>query len=154
MLELKPPLFALALAVAAALGVGACTNDDPAEGGGSETGTESSETGDGDGDGECTPVAGVFGDCAGGLDACMSEGPAQCVLDSQDMPSIAVCGRPCAEVCDCWAAPASGAAPVACVSLAPGDDGTCVLDCSAGQACPDGMVCTGAVGVDLCVFQQ
>jgi hypothetical protein len=146
----KHDLPILALALLGALSVSACTNDDPADGGSTETDTGASETGDG----ECTPPPGEFGDCAGGLDACMTDGPKQCVLDSQDMPSIAVCGRPCTDVCDCWAAPASGDALVACIPLAPGDDGTCVLDCSDGQACPDGMICTGAVGVDLCVFQQ
>ena len=139
-----------------------CPSDDtPSD---AETGTET-ETGTGDGDGDpgdgdgdpgtCS-TPGVYGDCAGGLDACMTDGPKQCVLDSQNMPSIAVCGRPCDDVCDCWEAPAGSEAAPMCVSLAPGDDGTCILDCSGGAACPNGMICTTSPGsdIDLCVFQQ
>ena len=101
-----------------------CPSDDtPSD---AETGTET-ETGTGDGDGDpgdgdgdpgtCS-TPGVYGDCAGGLDACMTDGPKQCVLDSQNMPSIAVCGRPCADVCDCWEAPAGSEAAPASASPA------------------------------------
>lgn len=145
----KLALFASALVLLAT----ACTDNGPSTE--SETGTETQSatetTGDGDGDGdECTPP-GVYGDCAnGGLDACMAESLPQCLQDDPNMPSIGVCGRACDDVCDCWAAPATGDAPVACRSLVAGDDGTCVLDCSAGQTCPDGMTCLDAL--DICVF--
>jgi hypothetical protein len=131
----------------------ACNDDNPPSG--TETGTETQSStdtaGDGDGDGDsCTP-AGVYGDCAnGGLDACMAESLPQCLQDDPNMPSIGVCGRACDDVCDCWAAPASGDAPVTCRPLVEGDDGTCVLDCSGGQTCPDGMSCLDALGI--CVF--
>ncbi|PRQ05489.1 hypothetical protein ENSA5_02170 [Enhygromyxa salina] len=131
-----------------------CSDGPESEG---DTGTETTtatDTDSGDGDGDCTPPPGVFGDCASGLDACMTDGPKQCILDSQDMAQIAVCGRPCADECDCWAPPADGHAPVACIALAPGDDGTCVLDCSGGQTCPSGMICDGAIGSELCLFPQ
>ena len=148
------------LSLAAALS--ACPSDDTSSE--TETGSETSsatettdtdpsstETGD-----NCSPP-GEFGDCGmGGDAACMSAGgPSQCVLDDPGAPSIAVCGRPCTEVCECWAAPASGDAPVACVSLAPGDDGTCILDCTNDEACPDDMQCSQLpTGTKLCVFTQ
>lgn len=133
----------------ALLFAGACTDDgDPIE---TETGTETGSETSGDGDGDaCTPP-GVYGDCAnGGLAACMADTPPLCVQDDPNMPSIGVCGRPCVDECDCWAAPDDGDAPVACRSLAPGGDGTCVLDCSAGQTCPGGMNCLDTL--DICVF--
>jgi hypothetical protein len=119
---------------------------------GTETQTETETIGDGDGDGDggCMPP-GVFGDCAnGGLAACMSDTAPQCVQDDPNTPSIGVCGLSCTDVCDCWAPPADGDAPVACQSLAPGDDGTCVLDCSGGQTCPSGMSCN--TDPQICVF--
>jgi hypothetical protein len=131
---------------------GACTDDgDPSP---SDTGTETqsateASTGDGDGD-ACTPD-GAFGDCVNdGLGACMAD-TALCVEDDPSMPSIGVCGRPCDDACDCWAAPATGDAPVACKALVPATgDGTCVLDCSSGQACPTDMSCLDSLGI--CVF--
>jgi hypothetical protein len=148
----KLGLFASASAL---LLLSACpSGPNPSDG---ETGTETqsaTESGDGDGDGdgdtECMPP-GMFGDCAnGGLAACMAGSSAQCVQDDPNTPSIGVCGSACADVCDCWAPPADGTAPVACQSLAPGDDGTCVLDCSAGQTCPAGMSCNTEPAI--CVF--
>lgn len=145
----KLGLFVGALALAL---VGACTDNAPPSETetGSETAATTETTGDGDGDSDCTPP-GVYGDCAnGGLEACMAESLPQCLQDDPNMPSIGVCGRACDDVCDCWAAPADGDAPVACKSLVAGDDGTCVLDCSGGQTCPGGMSCLDALGI--CVF--
>lgn len=130
----------------------ACPSDDGTgeSSEGSETATTST-TGEEDG---CSP-AGEYAQCdPGSTAACMAGGgPDQCIVDDTSDPSIAVCGRPCTDVCECWAAPGSGDAPVACVSLAPGDDGTCILDCSGGQSCPDGMLCNELpTGAQLCVF--
>ncbi len=141
----------LALLTGALLLAAACTPEEPAGETGTETETTTETSGDGDGDGECAPPPGVYADCSAGLAACMAEGgPAQCLQDDPNTPSISVCGRPCADACDCWAAPADGEAPVACKSLVVGDDGTCVLDCAAGQSCPSGMSCNEALGI--CVF--
>jgi hypothetical protein len=122
----------------------ACT-DDGAEAdtdASTETGETEAETGE--------PPAGVFGDCAnGGLDACMADS-AQCLQDDPSAPSIGVCGSTCVDAEDCWAAPADGDAPVTCKALVEGDDGTCVLDCAAGQTCPNGMSCLPTL--DICVF--
>lgn len=133
-----------------------CKADDTAETG-TETGssTTSDTAGDGDGDGECTPPPGVFADCGTSTDACMTNGgPKLCVLDGQTDPTVAVCARRCTEVCDCWAAPADGDAPVSCLTIDQSGDKTCVLDCSGGQTCPTGMVCTGDIGTELCMFPQ
>jgi hypothetical protein len=146
----------LLIGVLGVLTFGACGSDDTADSGGSESGSETNNgDGDGDGDGECTPPAGVFGDCAASLDACMTDGPKLCVSDSQDSPTIAVCARRCTEVCDCWGAPADGTAAVACVTLDQSGDNTCVLDCTNGETCPTGMSCSNIGGdVDLCMFDQ
>jgi hypothetical protein len=145
--KLAAGIGALALAI-----VSGCKSDDIAESG-AEAET-SSTAGDGDGDGECTPPAGVFGDCGSGTDACMTDGPKLCVLDGQDNPTVAVCARRCTDLCDCWAAPADGDAPVACLTIDQSGDKTCVLDCSSGQTCPTGMVCAGDIGTELCMYPQ
>ncbi|PRQ00417.1 hypothetical protein [Enhygromyxa salina] len=152
-------LRSLAGVLTALVWLGACASDDAMDtNAGTETATETDSTGDGDGDGdgdgECTPPPGVFGDCGPGTDACMTDGPKLCVVDNQNAPSIAVCGRRCSDTCDCWAPPADGEAEVACSSLIPGDEGVCVLDCSGSKACPSGMICTDEVGLEVCVFQQ
>jgi hypothetical protein len=138
-----------------ALGVlllGGCPSDDSSEGDGTESETTAT-SGDGDGDattGECTPPPGVFGDCIDSLDACMTSGSKLCIFGPEDS---AVCANRCTDACDCWAAPASGDAPVACKQIDMSGDNTCVLDCSGGQTCPDGMVCLGEAGNELCLFQ-
>lgn len=146
----KPALLVGVLASTLALAL-ACTGGDDGDTdassteSGSETASDPETTGD-----ACTPE-GEFANCgSGGLDACMTDGPRQCVQDNINDPSIAVCGRPCADVCDCWAAPADGDAPVLCRELVVGDDGTCVLDCTNGETCPGGMSCNDSLGI--CVF--
>jgi hypothetical protein len=127
----------------------ACPSADDAEGDStSETADEMSDATDG---GECMP-AGVFGNCiADGEAACQAAGQTQCPSDNLDNPSLGVCSKHCNAVCDCWAAPATGNAPVACVALVPGDpDQSCVLDCSNGETCPDGMECLDTLSI--CVW--
>ena len=144
-LALRAPMsaamFVAMLALTACPGSG---NDD--EGGDTGTDSDSADSSDG-----CTP-AGVYGDCvSGGLSACMSQTTPICLSDQIENPSFGVCGRECDEVCDCWAAPEGSAAPVACVQLVAQDPAkTCVLDCSGGEACPDGMSCLDGLGI--CVF--
>lgn len=102
--------------------------------------------------GECTLPDGVFGNCIQGGDAaCMASGDPLCVTDNLDNPSLGVCARRCDDPCDCWAAPTTGSAEVACVALVDGDPTkTCVLDCSGDQACPDGMECLDTLAI--CVW--
>lgn len=144
---------ALAL-VPLVLALGGCPSDD----GQSETETSTETTASEETTaGECTP-AGTYADCGpdpSDTSVCMAgDGPTTCVVDSQSMPTVAVCGRPCTSDCECWAQPADGDAPSSCVSLAPGDDGTCILDCSGGASCPTGMACLSIGEAELCVYNQ
>lgn len=101
--------------------------------------------------GECT-TPGVYGNCIdGGAAACQAEGSTLCPTDNLDNPSLGVCAKRCEDVCECWAAPATGNADVACVALVDGDPNrTCVLDCASGQTCPDGMECLDTLSI--CVW--
>jgi hypothetical protein len=143
----------LLLAGALALTTACPTTDDEGESDTVATGTENGD-GDGDGDtGECTtPPAGVFGNCiAGGPAACEAEGSTVCPTDNLDNPSLGVCAKRCDDICDCWAAPATGDAAVSCVALVNGDPTkTCVLDCSSGETCPTGMECLDSLSI--CVW--
>lgn len=51
----------------------------------------------------------------------------------------------CEDDCDCFAAPSSGDAPVECNEVLDGGGRACVLNCSDGQTCPDGMGCEGGL---------
>lgn len=130
----------------------ACPADDDGEVGDTET---ADDTGDGDGDtaetGECMEP-GVYGNCIeGGEAACQAEGPTLCPTDNLENPSLGVCAKRCEDVCECWAAPATGTAAVTCVPLVDGDPKkTCVLDCSNGETCPDGMECLDTLSI--CVW--
>ncbi|NJK32616.1 MAG: hypothetical protein HC927_09510 [Deltaproteobacteria bacterium] len=98
---------------------------------------------------------GVYADCVQGeLGGCGADGqPALCLADNIENPSIGVCSRRCDDVCDCWAGPATGTAEVACTALVAGDPKkSCVLDCSAGQTCPDGMACLETL--QICVWPK
>jgi hypothetical protein len=110
--------------------------------------------------GTCTP----FGDSSTGAPGC-NEGPgnydvclgpgdvvdvsgcgamgATCITGG-DPPIVGVCSvNPCADVCDCPAAPATGNAAIACDAITGGATQFCYLDCSGGETCPDGMLCFG-----------
>lgn len=75
-----------------------------------------------------------YGRCDGCMGAC---------LEQQSSPPIvfdaSVCAVECQDACDC-PGPPSGTAVPACGELG------CVLDCSAGDVCPTGMVCLGETG--------
>jgi hypothetical protein len=65
-----------------------------------------------------------------------------CISDSDGMSAFGVCSQPaCATAMDCPPAPVTGDAPVACIDAAGDMELECVLDCSMGQTCPDGMTC-------------
>lgn len=65
-----------------------------------------------------------------------------CIVDNVMTPSIGVCSDPCTNVADCPAAPPTGTAPVTCTNLIGGNpDSECILSCSLGQTCPNGMSC-------------
>lgn len=102
---------------------------------GSESGSGSTDTG--------PAPAEPWGDCINLPPADCLPGDV-CINDDATAPAFGVCATPdCVTEADCPAAPDTGTAPVACTDVT-GDMLTeCVLDCSAGQACPDGMSCFG-----------
>jgi hypothetical protein len=68
------------------------------------------------------------GSCQPAEDTCFDDGASACSQSG------------CADATECPAAPATGDAVVACSDF--GNGNTCYLDCSMGETCPDGMVCT------------
>ena len=132
-----------------------CPSDDGGDTEAGDTG-ETSDVADDADDGVCEAAPGTYGDCVNGsVDACMdSDASALCVTDDPSTPSLGVCARDCDEACECWEGPASGTAPVACKALVDAlpNQRSCVLDCSGGETCPDGMNCLAPL--DICVFQK
>lgn len=121
------------------------TTDDPTTGGSSSTGNPNA----------CDPVIpGEFNACVdengnvdNGLCNWVGSGAATgfigC-LNSGEQDGANVCMiSGCKDDCDCFAAPATGDATVVCRETLEGGGTACVLDCAAGQTCPDGMECIG-----------
>lgn len=101
------------------------------------------------------PLAGQWGDCINGnAQACGNE-EASCLANSTTNPAWGTCILECDDRCDCWAAPEGSGATPECAPVLPGGGLACVLDCSAGQECPDGMNCVALTGVQsLCSFDR
>lgn len=101
------------------------------------------------------PLAGSWGDCINGnAQACGNE-EASCLANSTMNPAWGTCILTCEDRCDCWAAPDAGSAEPACAPVLPAGQTACVLDCTDGQTCPDGMVCVALTGVQsLCAFEN
>ncbi len=99
------------------------------------------------------PLSGQWGDCINGnAQACGNE-EASCLANSTTNPAWGTCILACTDRCDCWAAPEGSAAEPQCAPVLPGGEPACVLDCSDGQQCPDGMNCVALTGVQsLCSF--
>lgn len=99
------------------------------------------------------PLAGQWGDCINGnAQACGNE-EASCLANSTTNPAWGTCILSCNDRCDCWAAPEGSSAEPECAPVLPGGDLACVLDCSGGEQCPDGMNCVALTGVQsLCSF--
>jgi|GEM_PF-1340005 len=87
-----------------------------------------------------------FDDCAGQPDT-VCDASETCIettdagTGTTEICAASGCTDPAA---DCLAPPATGDAPVACQNIDGMDGDECVLDCSGGQTCPDGAVCTDA----------
>ncbi len=101
------------------------------------------------------PLAGQWGDCINGnAQACGNE-DASCLANSTTNPAWGTCILSCSDRCDCWAAPEGTDATPECAPVLPGGELACVLDCTSGQACPDGMNCVALTGVQsLCSFDS
>lgn len=101
------------------------------------------------------PLAGQWGDCINGnAQACGNE-EASCLANSTMNPAWGTCILTCEDRCDCWAAPDGASAEPACAPVLPAGETACVLDCTDGQTCPDGMVCVALTGVQsLCAFEN
>jgi hypothetical protein len=80
-----------------------------------------------------------YGNCVGFPEADTCTAEEICATDGG--PNGACVELDCANVAACGPAPATGTAPVACVDVTGDGTGDCILDCSAGQTCPDGMTC-------------
>ncbi len=80
------------------------------------------------------PVEPQYGDCINGN---VCEVPTQCINGGD----FGWCGTVnCADDTPCQPPPATGDAPAVCLPINDMTD-ACVLDCSMGQTCPDGMIC-------------
>jgi len=121
-------------------------NTTAGDGGNTTTGDDgNTPTGDGG-------YTGPYSDCEN--NECDDPSETQCLVDVPDNPTFIVCSMPgCSTVNDCPAAPPTGDAPVACADII-NDPATlfCVIDCSGGQTCPDGMFCHQSLPIpmDLC----
>lgn len=92
----------------------------------------------------CHDVPGNYDSCLGpggvvDISGCDDPG-ANCITVGTPALAGACAVDPCMDVCDCPFAPPTGNAPITCGPLTGGND-LCYLDCSAGQICPDGMIC-------------
>jgi hypothetical protein len=100
------------------------------------------------------PVVGGYNDCSpeiGKIDnkLCMWMGSGQSVgfvscLSSAEITDAVTCTIiGCEDDCDCFDPPATGTAVSTCRAMATSKgENACLLDCSAGKTCPDGMVCS------------
>jgi len=132
------------------IGLAACGDDD-------DSGDGDTPTASVGGDDGGTPTGddgytGPYSDCEN--NECDDPSETQCLVDVPDNPTFIVCSMPgCSTVNDCPAAPPTGDAPVACADII-NDPATlfCVIDCSGGQTCPDGMFCHQSLPIpmDLC----
>ncbi|MCR9159243.1 MAG: hypothetical protein ACE37F_09005 [Nannocystaceae bacterium] len=68
-----------------------------------------------------------------------------CLTSSQTKGANVCMISGCEDVCDCFAAPETGDAVVECAEVLEGGGRACVLNCSNGEACPDGMSCEGGL---------
>ena len=93
------------------------------------------------------PLPGQWGDCINGnAQACGNE-DASCLANSTSAPAWGTCILPCQDRCDCWAPVEGSSAEPACEPVLAMGQRACVLSCSDGQTCPDGMSCRALTGV-------
>lgn len=111
--------------------------------------TTSSSTGP---DPNCPPVKGEYNDCTDEMGQSdntlcnwMGDGDNGFItcLNAGGLMGASTCSLVNCELdCHCFVAPATGTAASVCRPMATDKgDSACVLDCSGGATCPDGMVC-------------
>ena len=89
-----------------------------------------------------------YGDCANNPEAEVCQAGEVCLTAGTE----AVCGLGgCMADGDC-PVPATGDAAPICQDLSGMGDLFCILDCSAGQTCPDGMICDEGIG-GVCIWE-
>ncbi|MBV1858121.1 MAG: hypothetical protein KUG77_06885 [Nannocystaceae bacterium] len=88
------------------------------------------------------PPEGTYGDCLTEGNAVCNNLSATCLQDDTKAPTFGVCApQGCETDCDCPAGPGTGDATVSCGTIVDGGGNACFLSCSAGETCPDSMVC-------------
>lgn len=86
------------------------------------------------------PPATGYGDCLGTAGAACQPGE-ECITAGVPV-LVGVCAYDtCVDATGCPPAPATGDAVVACLDVTGTGSPNCVLDCSGGQTCPDGLAC-------------
>jgi hypothetical protein len=133
---------------------GAGTEDDGDTGGDGGSGTTGGDTTTGP---ACDPVV------PGDWNACMDEngqvdntlcnwqgsgdsvGMVGCLTAADDEDANVCFISGCEDVCDCFAPPATGDAPIICDEILAAGGTGCALDCSNGETCPDGMECISSL---------
>lgn len=122
----------------------------------STTGSTTADTSSTTMDPNCPPVKGGYYDCTdeqGKTDntMCMWMGDGEngfiTCLSAGGMPGASTCSLVnCDLDCHCFNPPETGTAKSICKLMATAmGDNACVLDCSNGATCPDGMVCDNDV---------
>jgi len=117
------------------------TTDSGTSSGGTSTSSGSDSSGSSESStGEPPDPDGIYDDCVN-VPPEVCEPDAVCYRDDAAMPTVGVCApMPCVDASDCPLAP-EGDAPPQCTDLDGDMQTECSLDCSAGQTCPDTMVC-------------
>lgn len=105
-----------------------------------------------------------FAECQGGdPDQCPAEDPACLVVDGPGgfrpngsfFVTWSYCTRECDEDADCVSGPQGGTAKARCLPKGANDVKVCVLDCSFGKTCPEGLECSNddSCGTKFCDCQ-
>ena len=89
-----------------------------------------------------------YGDCINNSGQCEN---GVCVVDDTMNPTQGVCSPGCQNDASCRA-PSGGDADPFCADFGGGNQ-FCLLDCTNGETCPDGMICDPIGGVSICTWE-
>ena len=96
--------------------------------------------------GDPDPGVPAYGDCGNDPTTC-----ADGICLTAGLGTWAVCTPTCINSADCVPPPVTGTATLTCVDVAGAPGNECLLDCSNGETCPDGMICNEA---EICAWDQ